>query len=129
MAEFGTVEVYEEMARRLNADAEWTGKRGVNISYTMVYDYGPPIDKAFFARFEEGRITEVKELASRGDISADFVITGDGDTWRGVLTKAIDPTIALTRGQLKVKGKMSTLLKNMNAFKYIIDSMTEIELT
>jgi putative sterol carrier protein len=129
MAQFGTAEVYEEMARLLNADPEWTEKRGVKISYTMVYDYGAPIDKAFFVRFEEGKVTEVKELASRGDIAADFVIAGDGDVWRGVLTKAIDPTIALTRGQLKVQGKMSTLLKNMNAFKYIIDTMTEIELT
>lgn len=129
MAQFGTVEVYEEMARRLNADPEWTGKRGVNITYTMVYDYGEPVGRAFFARFEQGRVTEVKELGSRGDIAADFVISGSADTWRDVLTKAADPTIALTRGQLKVQGKMATLLKNMNAFKYVIDTMTEIELT
>ncbi|GAA0615367.1 hypothetical protein GCM10009547_16640 [Sporichthya brevicatena] len=129
MAQFGTVEVYEEMARALNADPEWTGMQGVDITYTMVYDYGSPVDKAFFVRYEKGRVSEVRELESRGDIQADFVISGDGEVWRGVLTKTIDPTIALTRGQLSVKGKMSTLLKNMSAFKYIIDTMTTIELT
>lgn len=129
MARFGTVEVYEEMARLLNEDPEWIEKRGTKITYTMVYDYGEPVDRAFFTRFESGRVTEVKELGSRGDIEADFVISGSGETWKGVLTKTVDPTVALTRGQLKVKGKMATLLKNMNAFKYVIDKMTEIELT
>ncbi len=128
MAKFGTVEVYEEMGRMLNADDEWLNKRGTKISYSMVYDFGEPVDKAFYTRFDSGRVTEVRELDSRGDIDADFVISGSGDTWRGVLTKTIDPTVALTRGQLKVKGKMATLLKNMNAFKYVIEKMAQIPL-
>jgi hypothetical protein len=84
----------------------------------MVYDFGEPVDKALFTRFEQGRLTEVKELVSCGDIDADFVISGSAATWRGVLTDTIDPTVALTRRQLKVKGKVVTLLKNMNAFKW-----------
>ena len=128
MAKFGTAEVYEEMGDMLNNDDEWLNKRGTKISYSMVYDYGEPVDKAFFTRFEAGRVTEVRELESRGNIEADFVISGSTDTWRGVLTKTVDPTVALTRGQLKVKGKMATLLKNMNAFKYVIEKMSQIPL-
>jgi hypothetical protein len=128
MAKFGTAEVYEEMGKLLNNDDEWLNKRGTKISYSMVYDYGEPIDKAFLTRFDAGRVTEVRELESRGDIDADFVISGSTDTWRGVLTKTVDPTVALTRGQLKVKGKMATLLKNMNAFKYVIEKMSQIPL-
>lgn len=114
----GLPRVCEEMGRLLNADAEWIQKRGTTITYSMVYDFGEPVDKAFFTHLEQGRVTEVKELASCGDIDADFVISGSAATWRGVLTDTIDPTVALTRGQLKVKGKMVTLLKNMNAFKW-----------
>lgn len=125
--EFGTVKVYEEMANLLNNDPEWAEK-GKAISYTMVYDYGSPVSKAFYVKFEEGRVTEVRELASADEAAADFVISGAPDVWRGVLTKTINPTAALTRGQLKVKGKMTTLLKHMNAFGHIIDSMTKIEL-
>jgi hypothetical protein len=125
--EFGTVTVYEEMANLLNHDPAWSEK-GKAISYTMIYDYGPPVSKAFYVRFAEGRVSEVRELAAVDDEAADFVISGAPDVWRGVLTKSINPTAALTRGQLKVKGKMTTLLKHMNAFSYIIDSMTKIEL-
>lgn len=127
MPEFGTVAVYEEMAKLLNDDPEWLEK-GKAITYSMIYDYGAPVNKAFFVRFEEGKVVDVRELPSADAELADFVISGSADVWRGVLEKKINPTAAMTRGQLKVKGKMTTLLKNMNAFGYVIDSMTKIEL-
>jgi hypothetical protein len=126
-AEFGTVKVYEEMANLLNGDPEWADK-GKAITYTMIYDYGPPISKAFLARFEAGQVTEVRELASADAEPADFVISGPPEIWRGVLEKNISPTAAMTKGQLKVKGKLTTLLKHMTAFGYVIDTMTKIEL-
>jgi putative sterol carrier protein len=128
MAKFGTIEVYEEMARLLNEDPEWADK-GKAITYTMIYAYGPPADKTFFVRFEQGRVTDVKEIDSPDAEPADFVLTGPSDVWRGIFDKTLNPTAALTRGQLKVKGKMTTLLKHMSAFSYVIDAMTKIELT
>ena len=128
MAKFGTIEVYEEMARLLNEDPEWADK-GKAITYTMIYAYGPPTDRNFFVRFEQGRVTDVKEVDAPDAEPADFVLTGPPDVWRGIFDKTLNPTSALTRGQLKVKGKMTTLLKNMSAFSYVIDAMTKIELT
>lgn len=128
MAKFGTIEVYEEMARLLNDDPEWKEK-GKAITYSMIYVYAPPADKNFFLRFDEGRVVEVREVPSPDAEPADFVLTGSPEVWRGVLDKSLNPTSALTRGQLKVKGKMTTLLKNMGAFSYVIDTMTKIDLT
>jgi putative sterol carrier protein len=125
--EFGTVKVYEEMADLLNNDPEWSEK-GKAITYSMTYDYGPPVSKAFFVRFDEGKIVDVRELPSPDAEPADFVISGAPDVWRGVLDGSLNPTAALTKGQLRVKGKMTTLLKHMNAFSYVIDAMTKIEL-
>lgn len=127
MAKFGTIEVYEEMARLLNEDPEWAEK-GKAITYTMIYAYGPPAGGTFFVRFEEGRVTEVREIDSPDSEPADFVLTGPSEVWRGIFDKTLNPTTALTRGQLKVKGKMTTLLKHMGAFSYVIDAMTKIEL-
>jgi hypothetical protein len=128
MAKFGTIEVYEEMAELLNNDPVWAEK-GKDISYSMIYVYGPPVDRSFYVRFEEGRVTEQREVDSPDAEQADFVLSGAADVWRGVLDKTLNPTAALTRGQLKVKGKMTTLLKHMTAFSYVIDAMTKIELT
>jgi hypothetical protein len=127
MAKFGTIEVYEEMARLLNDDPEWAEK-GKAITYTMIYAYGPPAEGNFLVRFDEGRVTEVREIDSADAEPADFVLTGPSEVWRGIFDKTLNPTAALTRGQLKVKGKMTTLLKHMSAFSYAIDAMTKIEL-
>lgn len=124
--QFGTVQIYEAMAEMLNADPEWAEK-GKNITYTMVYEYRAPVDKSFFVRFDAGKVTDVRELSSADAEPADFVISGDPETWRAVLGGKTSPTAAMTRGQLKVKGKMSVLLKNMSAFSHILDSMTKIE--
>jgi putative sterol carrier protein len=124
---FGTVAVYDEMAKLLNADPVWADK-GRSITYTMTFEYTEPVSKAFFIRFEAGTITEVRELASADAEPADFVISGDPQVWRDVFAKRLNPSAAMTRGQLKVKGKLTTLLRHMGAFSYVIDAMTSIEL-
>ena len=126
MATFGTREVYDEMARVLNADEKWA-EIGKELNYTMVFDYFEPVSKAFFLKFEQGRITDVRELPSADGEPADFVISGSPDTWRAVITKELNPKIALLKGGFKVKGGMGELMKHMKAFSYVLDAMTDIK--
>lgn len=123
---FGTVEFYEAMGDMLNNDPEWA-EVGKKLSYSMVYVYGAPLQREFYVTFDEGRVTEVREAGDGDTDTADFVVSGAPDVWRGVFEKAINPTAALTTGKLKVKGKMTTLLRNMSAFSYVVDSMTKVE--
>ena len=125
--QFGTLQVYEEMALLLNQDPKWVEK-GSAITYTMVFDYSEPFTKSFFMRFEAGRVTDVRELSPGETEEADFVISGSPDVWRDVFAKKLSPASAMTKGQLKVKGRLTTLFKHMGAFNYVIDSMTSIEL-
>lgn len=125
--QFGSVGMYEAMRDKLNADPEWK-ERGKKITYSMIYAYGHPVDKAFYCEFDAGQVVDVRELESADEVEADFVISGPAEVWKGVVTKQINPTAALTKGQLKLQGKMSQLLKNMDAFGHIIDTMTELDL-
>jgi hypothetical protein len=125
--EFGTVAVYEAMADLLNHDPAWADK-GKSIDYSMVFDYGPPVAKTFFLRFADGKVFDVKELPSAETEKADFVLSAAPEVWRGIFDQTINPTNALVKGQIKVKGKIASLLRHMSAFSYIIDAMTKIEL-
>lgn len=125
--EFGTVAVYEAMADLLNNDPAWAEK-GKSIDYSMIFDYGPPVGKTFFLRFADGKVFDVKELPSAGGEKADFVLSAAPEVWRGIFDRTINPTNALVKGQIKVKGKIAALLRHMTAFSYIIDAMTKIEL-
>lgn len=125
--EFGSIDVYNVMAEKLNDDPEWL-ELGRKITYSMIYVYGPPLDKAFFVRFEAGKVTDVRELSAPDAEAADFVITGSPDVWRGVVRGELNPTTAMAKGHLKVQGKTTTLLRNMNAFSRIINILKEIEI-
>jgi len=123
---FGTLEFYQAMADALNADPEWADK-GKPLSCAMVYAYGPPVNRSFYLNFDEGRITEVAEVATPEERPAEFVITGTGDSWKAVLQKEVKPATAMATGKLKVKGKQTFLLKNMSAFSHILDVMTQLD--
>ena len=77
--------------------------------------------------FRGGKVLEPR-VASATDVeAADFVITGDTDTWRKVFDGEINPTVALARGRIKVVGNTKLLIKNMSTFKYVIEAMGRIE--
>lgn len=122
----GTVDFYQAMADALNNDPEWTDK-GKNISFKMAYKYEAPIEGQFFVEFDHGKVMEVRN-ASQADLDgADFVISGSSDVWRGCFDGSINPTVAMTRGKLRVRGKMAQMLKNMPAFMYIQETMAKVD--
>ena len=123
---FGTVDFYQAMADQLNSDPAWP-EIGKDLDYTMVYVFTEPVNKSFFAVFGDGKVTGVREASEADAENVDFVITGPPDVWRGIFEKKINPTAALTTGKMKVKGKMTTLLKNMKAFSYVIEAMTRVK--
>jgi putative sterol carrier protein len=123
---FGTVDFYQAMADQLNNDPAWP-EIGKDLCYSMVYVFTEPVDKRFYAVFDAGKVTGVREATEADADAVDFVITGPPDVWRGIFEKTINPTAALTTGKMKVKGKMTTLLKNMKAFSYVIEAMTRVD--
>jgi putative sterol carrier protein len=127
MARFGTIEVYEEMADLLNSDEDWA-ELGRAITYTMVYVFEEPVDKTFYLRFEQGKITDVRELESSDAEAADFILTAAPGTWRGIFEKKLKAPMALATGKIKVNGDLGTLMKHMKAFNHVLDALTRIEL-
>jgi len=122
----GTVEFYEAMADALNNDPVWAAK-GKNIDFDMAYKYEAPIEGQFFVSFDQGKVVAVRDASQEDLDKADFLISGSSDVWRGCFDGSINPTVAMTRGKLRVRGKMAQMLKNMPAFMYIQETMGKIE--
>ncbi|MBZ5735317.1 SCP2 sterol-binding domain-containing protein [Nocardioides sp. TRM66260-LWL] len=122
----GTVEFYEAMADALNNDPVWAEK-GKKIDFDMAYKYEAPQEGQFFVSFEQGKVVEVRDATQADLDGADFLISGSSDVWRGCFDGSINPTVAMTRGQLRVRGKMAQMLKNMPAFMYIQETMGKVD--
>lgn|GEM_PF-2340205 len=124
---FGTLGLYEELADRLNADPRWR-EIGRPITYSMVYEYLPPIGKSFLLDFREGEIVDVAELATPDERGAvDFVITAEPSVFAALMRKELQPTVAMATGKAKVKGKQAVLLRHMKRFSYLLNTLCDMD--
>jgi len=133
MAKLGTLAVYESLADLLDQDPDW-GSLGSALDYSMIHVYTEPLDTSFFIRFENGKLTDLRELADPGQESADYVLTGAPDVWKRVFSKvpkarASGFHLALSTGQIRFTGPfMQTYLKQSEAWEHLLDliSMNEV---
>ena len=122
---FGTREVYDALAEALNEDPKWLAKAQV-LNYTMTHVYTEPLNKTFTFRFEGGKLLDVRDVD--GPAPADFVLSGSPETWeRMLVSQTITPQIALVTRKIHVDGSMTTLLKHITVFNYLLAVLTGLE--
>src|SRR3546814_13029956 len=109
----GTVEFYQAMADTLNNDPVWAEK-GKNLNYDMAYKYEAPVEGQFFVTFDGGKVTEVRNASQEDLDKADFVISGSSDVWKGGFDGSVNPTVAMTRGKLRVDRKSGGVGKGVS---------------
>lgn len=122
---FGTREVYDALAESLNEDPKWLAKAQV-LNYTMTHVYTEPLNKTFTFRFEGGKLLDVADVD--GPAPADFVLTATPEVWeRMLVAQTITPQIALVTRKIHVDGSMTTLLKHISVFNYLLAVLTGLE--
>jgi len=126
MPALGTLEMYEALAECLDRDPDWDSL-GQPLDYSMIHVYTAPVDKAFFLRFDHGKLTDVHEVAELEKESADFVLTAAPDVWKRVYSKvpkarASGFHLGLSTGQILFTGPfMQTYLKQNKAWEHLLD--------
>ena len=122
---FGTREVYDALAEALNDDPKWLAKAQV-LNYTMTHDYTEPLNKTFTFRFEGGKLLDVRDV--EGPAPADFVLSASPEVWeRMLVSQTITPQIALVTRKIHVEGSMTTLLKHITVFNYLLAVLTGLD--
>lgn len=122
---FGSREVYDALAEALNEDPKWLAKAQV-LNYTMTHVYTEPLNKTFTFRFEGGKLLDVREVD--GPAPADFVLSASPEVWeRMLVSQTITPQIALVTRKIHVDGSMTTLLKHITVFNYLLAVLTGLE--
>lgn len=124
---FGSLDFYQAMADLLNDDPHWLAM-GTGMTVSIVHQYGPPVDSAFFFAFESGRVVDVRDATEADTETADVVIFAKPENWLAGVRKEINPTSAFVQGKMKLKkGNMTFMLKNNKSFNYILDTLTKID--
>ena len=76
-----------------------------------------------------GECRQAAELADEADKSPGFRLSGPLSAWKKVLLRKLDPIQGMMTGQLKVKGNMAILLKNVRAAKELLSCCTLVPTT
>lgn len=76
-----------------------------------------------------GQCREAAQLADDATKKPQFRMSAPLKTWKKVLLKQLDPLQGIMTGQLKLKGNMAVVLKNVKAAKELVECCTLVPTT
>ena len=117
MEDLNRSEAYAEAAKT------WEG------DFYFIVDPGGALDKTVILYMDlwHGKCRDAYQVADESAKTPVFRMSAPVATWKKVLTKKLDPIQGLVTGQLKLKGNMAMVMKNVKAAKELVESCTRIE--
>ncbi len=96
--------------------------------FYFIIEPGGKLDKTVVLYMDlwHGKCREAYEVVEEDGLNPVFRMTGAVTTWKKVMTGKLDPMQALMTGQLKLKGNMAMIMKNVRAAKELVESCTRI---
>ena len=127
---YGTQEWMDELCQALNSDQDYA-VAAKNYEGSMICVSLPEhgvCEEPLIQYFDpyHGKIREWAVLASPEDREADFVLTAKYGTWKKITSGRLDMLKAVLAGKLKVKGKMTEILKHTKASKGLMAVMSKV---
>ena len=114
--ELNTSKAYEEAAKN------WEG------DFYFVVDPEGVVTQPMYLYMDlwHGKCREAY-VAEADHLKPVFNLRGPVATWKKVMTKKLDPMQALMTGQLKLKGNMVMIMKNVKAAQELVKACTRID--
>ena len=133
MALFGSQEWLDEFCQALNSDPEYQeaaqGYEGDMICVCLPEEGVCGELLAQYYNPYHGRIKEWAVLSDPEEREAAFVLTADYSVWKKICQGQLDMMKAVMTRKLKVKGRMSQLMKQTKAARALIKVMAGLSTT
>ncbi|MEE9592638.1 MAG: SCP2 sterol-binding domain-containing protein [Thermoplasmata archaeon] len=121
MAKFFTAAYFQDLADRLNADAEWR-KKAETLTAKVI---ATVTDRDFSALLdiENG---EVKASKVDAETPADFKFEADYDVWKASAEGEGDLTTLVMTGRMRFRGSMSKIMGMMPSLNRLTEILREL---
>lgn len=117
MADLNASQAYEDAARTWEGDFFFIIEPGGELTKTVT----------LYMDLWHGKCRDAFEVGGDQNLNPVFRLSGPPATWKRVMTKQLDPMQALMTGQLKLKGNMAMVMRNVRAAKELVESCTRID--
>jgi putative sterol carrier protein len=119
-----TQDFADALCSAINADAEyrdaaksWTWPTALLLEAAP--ELGYPESVAIELDLDRGTCRSARLIAEEA-IAATFTLRASYATWKDVVTGALDPIMGVTRGVLRLKGPLTTLMLHTRAAKALV---------
>lgn len=117
MVDLNASQAYEDSARTWEGDFYFIIEPGGGLTDTVT----------LYMDLWHGKCRDAFQMDEPDRLTPVFRLSGPPATWKRVMTKQLDPMQALMTGQLKLKGNMSMVMRNVRAAKELVESCTRID--
>ena len=124
MVQYLGMDYWKKVKEVANEDEEFGIKtRTFNATFTFRVTDKEDLPEIFM-KFEDGKITEVRELEE--DEKTDFTLEGPYSVWTQVNKGELEGSNAIMTRQLQFKGNMSAIIRYSKAFLRLFELMQTI---
>ncbi len=124
MVRFLGLDYWKKVEAIANGDEEFEIKSRLFVaSFTFNVTEGSDVP-AIYVMFDNGKVTEVRELAE-GE-KTDFTLEGSYDIWTQVNKGEVEGANAIMTRQLQFKGNMSAIIRCSKAFLRLFQVMQQV---
>ena len=127
---FGSAEWTQALHNELNASPAYAdaAKNWEGDFYFIVEPDGPVTETVhMYYDLWHGKSREAKLVQDPKEKNPAFIMSGKYGKWKQVVLAKLDPIQALMTGQLKLKGNMAMVMKNVKAAQEIVRACTRID--
>ncbi len=117
MEDLNKSEAYAEAAKNWEGDFVFVVEPGGTLTQPAI----------LYMDLFHGKCREAFALPDEAAKPAVFRMSAPVATWKKVLTKKLDPIQGLVTGQLKLRGNMAMVMRNVKAAKELVESCTRVE--
>ena len=110
-------EAYAEAAKKWEGDFYFYIEPGGTLEETVI----------LYLDLWHGKCREAFVAKDESVKSPAFLIRGSVDKWKKVILKQLDPIQGMMTGQLKLKGNMSMIMKNVKAAKELVECCSLVD--
>jgi putative sterol carrier protein len=127
---FGSSEWTQALHNELNASQAYedAAKNWEGDFYFIVEPDGSVTETTYmYMDLWHGKSREAKLVLDPKEKNPAFIMSGKYGKWKQVVLAKLDPIQALMTGQLRLKGDMKMVMKNVKAAQEIVRACTRIE--
>ena len=128
--QFGSNEWLQALHNELNASDAYaqSAKNWEGDFYFVVEPEGELKEPVYlYMDLWHGKCRAASVVKNKNEKNPAFLMSGPYSKWKKVVSAQLDPIQAMMTGQLKLKGNMVMVMKNVQAAQEIIKALTRIE--